>query len=78
MDSDIKTADVGQEPHELTDNKSIDKAQISDINVRELPPLLRGLSAEELEDCENRLRRKVDLRLLPTLIIIYIMNYLDR
>lgn len=78
MASDIKTADVGQEPHDVADNKSIDKAQVSNIGFGELPPLLRGLSAEELEDCEKKLRRKIDLRLLPTLIIIYIMNYLDR
>ena len=78
MDSDIKTANVGNEPNDVADNKSIDKTQVSNVGMRELPPLLRNLSPEELEDCEKRLRRKIDRRLLPTLIIIYIMNYLDR
>ncbi|KAF3926169.1 hypothetical protein ABW21_db0204497 [Orbilia brochopaga] len=44
----------------------------------EKPPLLKHLSDEEIERLEVRLKRKIDLRLLPMIIIVYIMNYLDR
>jgi hypothetical protein len=29
-------------------------------------------------DAEKKLRRKIDLRLMPTLWIMYILNYVDR
>lgn len=35
------------------------------------------LSAEELE-IEKKLRRKIDMRVMPVLITIYLMNYIDR
>ncbi|KZF24045.1 MFS general substrate transporter [Xylona heveae TC161] len=44
----------------------------------EPPPLIRDLSADERAHLENNLRRKIDFRLLPMVIIMYIMNYLDR
>ena len=44
----------------------------------QLPEILRKFSEEELRVLEKKLLRKVDLRLLPTMILIYIMNYLDR
>lgn len=43
-----------------------------------LPLSLRGLSADELKACEKKLVRKIDARLMPMMILIYIMNYLDR
>ena len=46
--------------------------------IREAPPLVRDLAPEERERLETALRRKVDLRLLPMVVLIYIMNYLDR
>ena len=44
----------------------------------ELPELLRGLSEEERHVLEKKLVRRIDLRLLPLLVLMYIMNYLDR
>lgn len=43
-----------------------------------LPPLLRDLSTEEIAILEKKLKRKIDRRMLPPLIVMYIMNYLDR
>lgn len=55
----------------------------------ESPPK-NGLSAEEIElqtalrnyvpntDAEKKLRRKIDLHLIPILWIMYILNYVDR
>ncbi|KAL8638384.1 MAG: hypothetical protein Q9228_004464, partial [Teloschistes exilis] len=45
---------------------------------REAPPLVRDLSPEERARLEGILVKKIDLRLLPTLIVMYLMNYLDR
>ncbi|KAL8801811.1 MAG: hypothetical protein Q9182_004218 [Xanthomendoza sp. 2 TL-2023] len=45
---------------------------------REAPPLVRDLAPEERAGLENALVKKIDLRLLPMLILMYLMNYLDR
>lgn len=47
-------------------------------NAAPKPAVLQHLSDEDLENLEKRLRRKIDVRLLPCMILIYIMNYLDR
>jgi len=39
-----------------------------------LPPILRDLTPEALAQMEKKLVRKVDLRLLPMLVLMYIMN----
>lgn len=44
----------------------------------EAPPLVRDLTPEAREQLEKTLLRKIDFRLLPPVIIMYIMNYLDR
>lgn len=43
-----------------------------------LPESLRGLSEEQLAELERKTRWKTDLRILPTLVLLYILNYLDR
>jgi len=50
------------------------------INTRvlEAPEWIRNLSPEERVAIESRLKRKIDFRLLPMIILIYIMNYIDR
>lgn len=45
---------------------------------REAPPLVRDLAPEERARLEKALVAKIDFRLLPMLIIMYLMNYLDR
>ena len=45
---------------------------------REAPPYVAGLTPEEREKAERALVRKIDWRLLPIVIIMYILNYLDR
>jgi len=42
------------------------------------PELVRNLSPETREILETKLRRKIDARLMPLIIIMYILNYLDR
>lgn len=43
-------------------------------NVREVPAILAHLSPDELKALEKRLVRKVDIRLLPTMTLIYVSN----
>ena len=69
----------------MTD-KGIDKAQIEQAddaspgqrrNIQP-PELLQGLSYNERQSLEARVRKKIDLRLLPMMVLMYIMNYIDR
>ncbi|RPB20481.1 MFS general substrate transporter [Terfezia boudieri ATCC MYA-4762] len=43
-----------------------------------MPLSLRNFSQEELDRLEVNLRKNIDLRLMPMVVLIYIMNYLDR
>ena len=45
---------------------------------REAPPLVRDLSKDERRRLELALVRKIDIRLMPMVILMYILNYLDR
>ncbi|KAM7200145.1 putative tartrate transporter [Rhypophila sp. PSN 637] len=44
----------------------------------EPPDFIKGLSAEQREHLERKLKRKIDTRLLPAIIVMYILNYIDR
>jgi hypothetical protein len=44
----------------------------------EPPELVKNMSYEERLHAEKLLVRKIDTRLLPAAVIMYIMNYLDR
>ena len=75
---------LGSDNDDKADFKNVeDTTQTSDSVVRpvltfEPPPLVRNLSPQERLELETRLKRKIDMRLLPSIILIYIMNYLDR
>ena len=53
-------------------------AQVDAARLRQPPESLRDLSPDELKKAERKLVRKLDLRLIIPLIVMYIMNYLDR
>lgn len=36
-----------------------------------------ALTPEELE-VEKKLRRKIDMRIMPMVVLVYLMNYIDR
>ena len=72
MGSDVKTKAPSSEDHGL--GKVVSFVEENS----QMPEILRSLSEEEFKTLEKKLLRKVDLRLLPTMILIYIMNYLDR
>ena len=62
-----------------TDEK-VEAANVEDSRPQRLQPpeFIRNLTPEERELLEKRLKRKIDIRLLPAIIIMYIMNYIDR
>lgn len=45
--------------------------------IRPKPTVLQSLSEIQMSQLERHLVRKLDLRLMAPLIVIYIMNYLD-
>lgn len=47
-------------------------------NTMEPPELVKAMSHDDRIKYEKDLVRKIDLRLLPAVVIMYIMNYLDR
>jgi hypothetical protein len=42
------------------------------------PEFIRNMTPEQREKLEAGLRRKIDLRLMPMIILMYLLNYLDR
>ncbi|KAH8196116.1 hypothetical protein TruAng_009715 [Truncatella angustata] len=57
---------------------SIEAVERVDTAQRNVPQWIQELSPEELTDRTRKLRNKVDVRLLPLIVIMYILNYLDR
>lgn len=80
MTSDTKVADPAKAPIETTDNMDAGSGKLVAVSepTRPRPEILKDLPDEEMKALEKKLLRKVDFRLLPTMILIYIMNYLDR
>ncbi|CCE85803.1 Piso0_005437 [Millerozyma farinosa CBS 7064] len=60
---------------ELVQNASVDD---ENLKSAELPESLQGLTEEELEKLSKRTVRKLDIRIFPMVVLIYILNYLDR
>ncbi|EKG10591.1 Major facilitator superfamily [Macrophomina phaseolina MS6] len=51
---------------------------VKTIKPSTLPPLLQDLLEDDIRALEKRMLRKVDWRMLPLVILMYILNYLDR
>ncbi|KAE8368078.1 major facilitator superfamily domain-containing protein [Aspergillus caelatus] len=62
------------------DNISAAEGQIDvpDAAYRRMPESLRNLSEDELNTLNKKIVRKVDFLVLPTIGILYILNYVDR
>ncbi|KAK4690228.1 MFS transporter, ACS family, pantothenate transporter, partial [Lecanoromycetidae sp. Uapishka_2] len=56
----------------------LENAPTTTRSKRQPPELVRDLAPEERVNLEKKLVRKIDTRLLPMIILMYIMNYLDR
>lgn len=70
-DDDVEKNRVEQVEHATShDDKPV-------VNHR-MPAILAELSPEDRAILSLKLRKKIDLRLLPMMLLMYIMNYLDR
>lgn len=81
--ADKRETDADHESsHEVSSLKAtrtIDPGAEPDGPRRMVPPEIIGnMTPEHRAAVEKRLKRKIDLRLLPSLIIMYILNYIDR
>ncbi len=65
------------------DEKPAEKTVEDNASVRlegglQPPEFIRNLTPEKRAELEKALKRKIDIRLLPAIIIMYILNYIDR
>lgn len=62
------------------DNISTTEGQVglTDAAYRRMPDFLRGMDDNEMKRLNKKIVRKVDLFVLPTIGILYILNYIDR
>lgn len=65
---------------DMEENRLSKEGQVEVLNAagRRMPDSLVGMSDEDLERLNKRLVRKIDLFILPTIGILYILNYIDR
>lgn len=63
----------GEAPVHMDDRDVLEKAHVT----HEEAAAIAQLTPEE-KVIEKRLRRKVDARILPVAVAVYIMNYIDR
>lgn len=61
----------GFDPH-------VDHGSYEETRAFQPPALVKAMSPEQRRHAERALVRKIDIRLLPMVILMYIMNYLDR
>ncbi|KAK8041999.1 hypothetical protein PG993_006522 [Apiospora rasikravindrae] len=52
--------------------------EVAQRRLLQAPPIIAVLSPEQRADLEKHLVRKIDWRLLPMIVLMYIMNYIDR
>lgn len=76
--------DLAPANHEVETMKAVAQAESNHDSstsrplAMEPPEILRAMTAEQLADLETRVRRKIDFRLLPMMILMYVLNYIDR
>lgn len=62
-------------PGKTDEEKHAGAAHVSRIP---LPEILHQYTKEERDVLEEKLKRKIDIRLMPAIILMYILNYIDR
>lgn len=78
---DVESGSDGKGQSQLVDAKDPNLApalSLQPTQMFEPPELIRNMTKEQRLVLETSLKRKIDLRLMPPIIIMYILNYLDR
>jgi hypothetical protein len=76
---DVEQASLG--PATRDDENAATKEEVGStegIAIMEEPEILRGMTTEQKLELEKTMKRKIDMRLLPMILILYILNYIDR
>jgi hypothetical protein len=77
-----KTNPINPGPAHVENGQAMDKVATNDgpkkDHTFQPPELVRNMTPEERAGLEKKLVRKIDLRLLPMIILMYILNYIDR
>lgn len=79
---DVESGSDGKgQSHHVDDTK--DSTLAPAVSLRptrtfEAPEFIRNMTPEERHTVEANLKRKIDFRLMPMIILMYILNYLDR
>lgn len=76
MGDKIEDQPSAQHVHD-NDISSDEKGGVLDADTEQATAHLRQLTPEELA-IEKKLRKKIDLRIMPIVVLIYLMNYIDR
>ena len=48
------------------------------VKSLEPPEIIRNMTPEQRHELEVRVKRKIDFRILPMIVLMYILNYIDR
>ncbi|TVY46611.1 MFS transporter [Lachnellula occidentalis] len=66
--------------HVDNDGKDVQGPKVADVSrpAFEPPEFVRNMTPEQRISIEGKLKRKIDMRLMPMIVLMYIMNYLDR
>jgi hypothetical protein len=81
MPEPVDIAEKGDQVAEVenTSGKEDGSAPETKATSRLQPPaIIANMSLEDRQALEVKLKRKIDLRLMPAIIIMYILNYIDR
>ncbi|KAJ5729393.1 major facilitator superfamily domain-containing protein [Penicillium malachiteum] len=74
--------DVKKDPEHIVDDDALSYAEgqldVPGDTSKRLPQSLQGLSDDEIAQLSRKIVRKIDLIILPTIGILYILNYIDR
>jgi MFS family permease len=74
--------DIKKDPEAAYAEDNVSSAEgqldVASAAYRRMPESVRNLSDDEVKALNKRLVRKVDLFILPTIGILYILNYIDR
>ncbi|CAN9081890.1 retrograde regulation protein 2 [Alternaria alternata] len=66
------------EKHSLEKDLAFEHIEATNESRNPVPEILRGHTPEQLKALEKKLVRKIDFRALPILIVLFLLNVLDR
>lgn len=78
---DVESASDGKGQSHHVDNRQDPEApaiSLRPTRTFEAPEFIRNMTPDERRAVETKLKRKIDFRLMPMIILMYILNYLDR